>query len=167
MLNHKVLRTISLGSGFLLILGLCGCDAFVRKFTRKPKKENLPQVEMVLAPEEYKQTLTKEELYRQYFLYWKSWQDELIEALLRGSNHKKQVSCANEALKNLAQLRIMLNENTRAQLDSHIAKLQELRDTIANDIYNSGVSSYRLSAERIKMRVLKEFSYPKIKDSLI
>ena len=34
--------------------GLVGCEAFVRKFTRKPKKEDLPRTEMVLTPEEYK-----------------------------------------------------------------------------------------------------------------
>jgi hypothetical protein len=152
---------------FSLILILGGCDAFVRKFTRKPNKDNLPKVEMVLAPEEYKQNLTKEELYRQYFLYWKSWSDELIEALLHGANHKKQVSCANEALKNLAQLRVMLNDEMRAKLDQYIFKLNDLKDTIAKDIYNSDVSSSRLSAERMKMRILREFSYPKVKDSLI
>ena len=59
----------------LMIAGLVGCDAFVRKFTRKPKKERITKEEMVLVPEEYKSTMTQEQMYRQYFLFWQSWQD--------------------------------------------------------------------------------------------
>ena len=61
---------------FVMVCGLTGCEAFVRKFTRKPKKENLPQEELILVPEEYKgPNLTKEELYRQNLLFWGCWQD--------------------------------------------------------------------------------------------
>ncbi|MFA5150687.1 MAG: hypothetical protein WC433_07270, partial [Candidatus Omnitrophota bacterium] len=63
---------------YFLLFTLCGCEAFVRKFTRKSKKDKVP-VEMVLAPEEWKgPQMTKEEQYRQYFVFWQSWQDELI-----------------------------------------------------------------------------------------
>ncbi|MBM3255730.1 MAG: hypothetical protein FJZ08_05460, partial [Candidatus Omnitrophica bacterium] len=60
---------------YLLLVSFLGCEAFVRKFTRKSKKEDLHREEMVLAPQEYqKPKLSKEEEYRQYLLYWKSWQ---------------------------------------------------------------------------------------------
>jgi hypothetical protein len=151
-----------------LISNLIGCEAFVRKFTRKPKKDNLQREEMVLVPQEYKKPqLTKEEEYRQYLLYWKSWQDELIESLSGSTNHKKQVGCVNEALSNLAQLRSLLNAEKQKKLDVYMTKLKELQDSIVKDIYCKSSSRHHYSAERIKMNILRQFSYPQIKDSLI
>jgi len=68
----------------ILLSVLSGCETMARKFTRKSKKPGQP-VQMVLAPEEYKgPDMSKEELYRQYFLFWKSWHDELENALIQG-----------------------------------------------------------------------------------
>ena len=84
-------KIILLATCYLLLATLIGCEAFVRKFTRKSK--NPVEEVMVLAPEEYKgPQQTKEELYRQYFLFWKSWQDELIESLLQNKSNKKKVN---------------------------------------------------------------------------
>ncbi|MCM8783080.1 MAG: hypothetical protein NC909_01600 [Candidatus Omnitrophica bacterium] len=58
---------------FLLTFSFFGCDAFVRKFTRKPKKDTALQKEMVLVPEEYSSMFKdKEEQYRYYFSFWHS-----------------------------------------------------------------------------------------------
>lgn len=151
-----------------LLFAMLGCDAFVRKFTRKPKKENIPQQEMVLAPQEYKPPqMTKEEVYRQYFLYWKSWHDELINSLLTASSYKKQIDCANEAIKNLEELRLILQENMQKKMDIYINQLKDLKNEIAQDLYGNNISSNRLTAERIKRNILREFSYNKIKDYLL
>jgi len=151
----------------LLLTTLLGCEAFVRKFTRKPKKENLPQEEMVLQPEEYRAPeMSKEELYRQYFLFWKSWHDELIESLSRDANHKKQIDCADEAIKNLEHLRTLLNEDKQKKLDIYLIQLNDLKGLIIKDLYGNSIASNRQSAERIKRNILKEFSYNKIKDYL-
>ncbi|MDD4898991.1 MAG: hypothetical protein PHT31_02795 [Candidatus Omnitrophica bacterium] len=142
---------------------LSGCDAFVRKFTRKKKKENLPREEMVLEPQEYKQTMSKEQLYRQYFLYWQSWQDELVEALARSTNHKKQVSCADQAMKNLIYLRNMLGGEKQKQLDVLVAQLKDLQDAVKLDTYGTNAFINRGTADRLKMRIKREFSYDKVK----
>jgi len=148
--------------------GLLGCEAFVRKFTRKSKKENLPKEEMVLTPVEYKAPeMTKEELYRKYFLYWKSWHDELIESLSREINHKKQLSCIAEALENLEQLKNMLKDRARKNIDVFINRLSEAEAQIKNDIYGANAASYRVDLERIKRGILRDLSYGKIKDDLI
>jgi hypothetical protein len=156
---------------WILIFGFCilslGCDAFVRKFTRKPKKENLPERELVLAPEEYKGTqLTREELYRQYLLYWKSWQDELITSLSHGANHKKQIGCADEVIKNIKSLRALLNEERQKKLDIYIAQLESLKGSIAKDTYGNNIVNNRSTAERIKRNILRDFSFRQIKDYL-
>jgi hypothetical protein len=151
-----------------MLSGLCGCEAFVRKFTRKPKKENIARVEIVVAPEEYRgPRLSKEELYRQYLLYWKSWQDELITSLSGGANHKKQIGCVSEAIKNLLNLRALLNEEKQKKLDIYIGRSNDLKDLITKDSYGSRIAGNRQNAERIKKDILRDFSYNKIKDNLI
>lgn len=164
----KIKKIFYISGICFLILNLIGCDAFVRKFTRKKKKENLPQEEMVLVPEEYKSPqMSKEELYRQYFLFWKSWQDELSESLLQRKSQKKQIDCAEEAIKNLVSLRGLLNEEKQKKLDVYIVRLKGLKDEISKDLYSNNAASSYQSAERIKRNILKDFSYNKIKDFLV
>ena len=150
-----------------MIAGLIGCDAFVRKFTRKPKKEQISREEMVLVPEEYKSTMTPEQMYRQYFLFWQSWQDELIESLVQKRSNKKQVDCAQEALKNLANLRAMMKEDKQKKFDVYINDLKWLKDQITQDLYGTGAPGYARAAERIKRGILRDFSYNKVKKDLI
>lgn len=157
---------ISLITYSLVLSTLLGCEAFVKKFTRKPKKEQPPE-EMVLVPEEYPSLFkNKEEAYRQYFLYWKSWQDELINALLVGMSQKKQLSCADEAIKNLTEIKKLLIEEKQKELDSYIVELTNLRDNIKNDPYSNNAIKNRSTAEMLKRNVLQDFSYLKIKNSL-
>jgi hypothetical protein len=160
-------KIILLVTSYSLLVTLVGCEAFVRKFTRKPKKENMPQEEMVIAPEEYKApVMTKEEQYREHFLYWKSWQDELIESLSSNTNSKKQLSCVNEAIKNLEQIRILLKAEKQKKLDIWINQLKNLRDALSSNIYGTSIDRNRLSAERIRRNIMQDFSYPKVKDYL-
>lgn len=160
-------KILLLVTSYSLLVTIIGCDAFVRKFTRKPKKENLPKQELVLVPEEYKPLrMTKEEVYRQYFLYWKSWHDELINSLSTGSSHKKQIDCANEAIKNLESLRPALQEAKQKKLDVYINQLKDLKNEIVQDLYGNNISANRLTAERIRRSILRDFSYNKIKDYL-
>ncbi len=173
--RKKMTRVVSTVLFCFIISNLIGCDAFVRKFTRKSKKERISREEMVLVPEEYKPTMTKEQMYRQYFLFWQSWQEELITSLtpmqsstspLQSSNNKKQVSCAQEAIKNLGSLRAMLNDGQQKKMDSYVDELKDLRDQIAGDFYGTNVSAYARRAERIKRGVMRDFSYNKVKKEM-
>ncbi|MCX5702408.1 MAG: hypothetical protein NTW64_05510 [Candidatus Omnitrophica bacterium] len=150
-----------------LIINLLGCDAFARKFTRKSKEDDLPKEQMVLVPEEYKSNLTKEEEYRQSLLYWKSWQDELISSLSTGANHKKQIDCVSEAIKNLMNLRVLLNTEMQKKLDGYIIQLENLKESISKDVYGNSIVNNRMTAERIKRNILRDFPYNKMKDSLV
>ena len=151
---------------YFVMLNLIGCEAFVRKFTRKSKKEELPQTELVLVPEEYRDTMGKEELYRQYFLFWKSWHDELINSLSVGANHKKQIGSADEAIKNLEQLKVYLNAEKQKKLDIYLDQLKTLKELIVKDAYGSNCSVNRYTAENIRRSILREFSYSKMKNFL-
>src|SRR3989338_2775293 len=153
---------------FFLVIDFVGCEAFVRKFTRKQKKDNIPQEEMVLAPEEWKgPQMTKEQMYRQYFMFWKSWQDELVESLLQKRSQKKQIDCSLEAIKNLLSLRVLLNTESQKKLDNYINQIKDLRDCLARDFYGNDTASNANKAERIKRNVLRDFSYNKIKNNLL
>jgi len=160
--KENISKTILLVASCSLLVTMLGCDAFVRKFTRKPKKEDLPKEELVLFPEEYKPTMDKEQVYRQYFLFWQSWQEELITALLRSGNHKKQVDCAEEAIKNLTSLKPLIKAEKQKKLDIYITQLKDLRDQIKMDAYSSRADVNIQEAERIKKGILRDFSYSKI-----
>jgi len=150
-----------------VLCALTGCEAFVRKFTRKPKKEDLPKEEMVLEPQEYKvPQMSKEESYRQHFLFWKSWHDELIESLSVGANHKKQKGCIKEAIKNLMYLKPLLSEQRQKGLEVYLEQLNDLKGLIDRDAYGINIAVHRHSAERIKINILRDFSYNRVKGDL-
>jgi hypothetical protein len=124
--------------------------------------------QMVLEPEIYKPpVMTKEEAYRQYFLFWKSWQDELISSLTTGASRKKQMSCTDEALKNLNGLREALQPEAQKKLDVYIGQMKELGQEISRDTYGGNSSRNRVAAESIRRGIMRDFSYNKIKDRLI
>jgi len=149
-----------------LIINLAGCEAFVRKFTRKSKKDKFPEKDIVLVPEEYKSNMTKEEQYRQYFVFWKSWQDELIAALVKGGSYKRQIDCTEEAIKNLVSLRALLIEEKQNKIGYYINRLNSLKEAISQDIYGYALDLNRQTAERIRRNILRDFSYNKIKGCL-
>ncbi len=166
-INFSLKQIVLLVTSYSLLVTSFGCEAFVRKFTRKPKREK-ETVQMVLAPEEYKgPQMTKEEIYRKYLLYWQSWQDELINSLSDNGSVKKHLDCLNEALNNLGHIRALLNDGKQKKLDVYISQLNELKDSIASDIYNADTARNSATAERIKRVILRHFSYSDIKDCLI
>lgn len=163
MRTKKVLCVLL--SGFLL-LGLAGCESFARKFTRKSKKTE-QAVEMVLVPEEYKgPNMTKEELYRQYFLYWKAWQDELINALAQKASLKKKVDCAEQALKNLVNMKMQLVVQAQKNFDPAITRLGGLLASLKSDVYGANDLANCRAAEQIKSDIQRDFIYPKIRNYL-
>jgi hypothetical protein len=162
----RIKRILSVLLFCFLLLDLLGCEAFTRKFTRKSKKSGVA-VEMVLTPEEYKgPNMTKEEIYRQYYLYWGSWQEELINALTQKSSLKKKVDCTQEALKNLVNMKMMLVADAQKNFDLEITKLNDLLINIKSDLYGANDSQNLQVAQRIKSSVHKSFIYPKIRNYL-
>jgi hypothetical protein len=168
---HKKITTF--GANIVLLIGCCwllfallGCEAFVKKFTRKPKK---PEVEEtpVLVPEEYSLSdISTEERYRQYFLFWKSWQDELINVLGSSTSHKKRGDCIKEAINNLEELLPFLFEEKQKELDVYLERLRQLENDINQDIYGTKLSAHKNKAEILKRNILRDFSYPAVENHL-
>ncbi len=161
----RVRKNIVLFSLLCLLFSTLGCEAFVRKFTRKSKKEK-PE-EMVLAPEEWKgPKMTKEEQYRQYFIFWRSWQDELMNSFTRNSPQKKKIDCAQQAIKNLAGMRSLLNESKQKQLDVYLKEMAELLSEIKSDLYGASADTFYRRTDKLKMNISEKFSYNDIKNDL-
>lgn len=162
----KIKKLIFLVVAYFLCINLIGCDAFVRKFTRKKKTTEGGEVEMVLAPVEYKAPfMTKEEQYRQSFLYWQSWQGELIEALTSSRNYKKTVDCVNQSLEQLNNLKLLLSGEYERKAAYYYNRLAALKGRIANDIYFNEVAVNRMDAERIRRDIFRDLSVAKVKNS--
>ncbi|MCM8792082.1 MAG: hypothetical protein NC826_02900 [Candidatus Omnitrophica bacterium] len=152
---------------FFLIFSFSGCDAFVRKFTRKPKKNISSQQEMVLVPEEYPSLFKdKEEQYHYYFSFWQSWHTEFINSLIEKTSHKKKISCLSAVINNLNILRDLLLDEKRADLEKYINELQILRDKLSKDIYTTQFNWYYNRAETLRKNILQNYSYSKIKNYL-
>jgi len=163
----KINKVLVLFLVSFICINLIGCEAFVRKFTRKPKKDKYQQEELVLSPVEYKApVMTPEQKYRQSFLYWQSWQDELIEALSTSKKRKKAIDCASQALKNLNDLSPLLDEKNQKILDNYAKQLNSLKDEIQSDIYGNRLDFSRLTAERLKRNVFRDLSITKVKGVL-
>jgi thiamine biosynthesis lipoprotein ApbE len=149
-----------------LLLDLLGCEAFTRKFTRKTKKADT-SVEMVLVPEEYKgPNMSKEDIYRQYYNYWSTWQDELINALTQNASQKKKIDCAQEALKNLIKIKMMVSDEAQKNFDPAIADLNNLLAYIKSDLYGQDDNRNRRVAEKIKTSIHDNLNYPEVKNYL-
>ncbi|MDI6606064.1 MAG: hypothetical protein QME65_02850 [Candidatus Omnitrophota bacterium] len=162
----KLKRFVFLCGLLTLVCGLLGCDAFVRKFTRPPKKKSISQEEMVLVPQEYT-NMDKEEVYRRYFVFWESWMDELINALELYPNYKKQVDCMERALKNLVYLKTLLNEEAQKKVDVYIARTIDLQAKIKGDPYADFRKDNATEAERLKLDLSRDLSYSAVKDSIL
>jgi hypothetical protein len=149
-----------------LLLDLAGCESFTRKFTRKSKKSD-QAVEMVLVPEEYKgPEMTKEELYRQYYLYWNLWQDELINSLIQNASLKKKIDCAQEALKNFTNMKMLLVIDAQKNFDAYLVKLNDLLERMKVDVYGTDNNRNLRVAEGIKAGIHQNFTYSKIRNYL-
>ncbi|MCM8790873.1 MAG: hypothetical protein NC938_04140 [Candidatus Omnitrophica bacterium] len=146
---------------FALVVGMTGCDAVQRKFTRKPKTTKMPRIYQV---KKYEKTPSPE-LYSKHFAYWQSWQSEIIQSL--GENAKKDRRCMDEILMQLGDMQNMLVKEKADELGKHIARLRQIRDTIYHqqiDRYNRGPVLTEL--EKQDRLIKKDFSVSKIKNYL-
>jgi hypothetical protein len=149
------------------VVSTVGCDAFVRKFTRKAKKKEVPVEELVLVPEQYaSESVSVADRAKQSFIFWKSWQDELSEALTHEASHKRKVSCVNEAIRNLEDLFSLLNDEKQKALKPVITSLEVLRVDIKNDLSGKSNVSNARTADRIRRKILREIPYSALLKSL-
>jgi len=118
-------RIIILFSAFCLLFSLCGCEAFRKKFVRKPKKEK--EIRTVTQIKEYKALYSPEVGYKQYYLFWRTSHEELLGSLqAQDRNRKRTIYSANKTVEHLRQMHDLLLPEKQKELGPFIAKQEAL-----------------------------------------
>ncbi len=142
-----------------IAVGLSGCDALQRKFTRK-KKETKP-IPRLYQIKKY-DIKPSAELYSKHYAYWRSWLSELIQSL--GQNQKHDVRCVNEALSQLHDMRNILVREKADGLTKHMKRIEGIRATIVReklDQFNS--NQVLIDLEREDRAIGRDFDVSRIK----
>ena len=150
-----------------LILVLCvssvGCAALQRKFVRKKKEKE--RYAPVITTFDYSKELRVDELYKKHYLFWKTWQMELIDNVDAGL--KKRTTCYDYTMKNLLEMKGYLKDPKSSELEVVIEEVK----TIDPEIREKNLSKnkqYRITKllERTLRQIEKRFSYSDVKDFL-
>ena len=141
---------------FTLIIGLTGCASFRKKFVRKPKKVEKPTP--IMQTKDYTQEYSHILLYKKHYLFWKYWQEELINSL--GSNRKKERRCARAALDELKTLGGYLNSEGKERLAPYIAELEIIsKEVLSKKPIGSKLTKLKRGLEKHKRNVQRSFFY--------
>ena len=150
-----------------IILMLCvsftGCAGLQRKFVRNKKKEE--RIMPVITTHDYSKELRADELYRKHFLFWKTWQSELIDRM--ETTYKKRGSCYDHTLASLMEMKKYLRDPKAAELEPFIAEIRSIDPNIREKRLSKS-AKYRMKQllERTKRQIEKGFSYSDVKQFL-
>ncbi|PIP68090.1 MAG: hypothetical protein COW92_02945 [Candidatus Omnitrophica bacterium CG22_combo_CG10-13_8_21_14_all_43_16] len=147
----------------LLCASIAGCAGMQRKFARKKKQEEKPLP--IVTTYDYAKEQRVDELYKKRFLFWKSWQGELIDRM--GDGYKKRTECYYELMQNLLEMQKYLNDQKYNELGVFITEIKSV-DPAVKKIDLRGSEQYRITQvlEKTKRLIDKRFSYTKVKDFL-
>lgn len=149
---------------FIICISLAGCGPqWKRKFVRKRAAEKPEQV-FVYEPKEYKRE-PNSELYKRNFIFWKSWQEELVNKL--GDNKTADLRSFEEALKNLDEMGGCLVEQKAAELREYRKKLEAFYNTYKSGDFDIVQSKWmRQDLNRLMLQIDKKFRYNRVKDAI-
>ncbi|MDP2980702.1 MAG: hypothetical protein Q8N67_01365 [Candidatus Omnitrophota bacterium] len=151
--------------GVIIALCICvaGCAGMQRKFARKKKEEEkqLP----IVTTYDYAKEQRVDELYKKRFLFWKSWQGELIDRM--GDGYKKRTECYDELMQNLLEMQKYLDDEKNKELEVFVTEIKSV-DPDVKKIDLTSSERYRIAQllEKTKRLIDKRFSYTHVKDSL-
>ncbi len=134
---------------------------------RKPKREKA--VEIIVNTQEYELTSSVDERYKKYFLFWRSWHEELLNLLdAPDGSRKGRVFAAKKIIENLEQMQKLLLPQTQRSFESFILEQKLLLRQL--DKYNlnpSQKSRIRHSLEKQRRQIQKKFNYRCVREHLI
>ena len=162
MFKHRYLRYAVI---LMFIITFVGCASLERKFSRKKNKEEDKAPAIITATYDYSKDRRIDELYKKYFLFWKSWQSELIDRM--DATHKKRVDCYANTMESLKEMKKYLKKEKEDKLQVIIAEIQSIEPSIDTAILseNKKYNIIRL-LEKTKREIENNFSYSDVKDSL-
>ncbi|MFC1630991.1 hypothetical protein ACFL2I_00345 [Candidatus Omnitrophota bacterium] len=150
----------------LQLVALSGCEAFRKKFVRESKKKK--EIRAVTQTIDYASDLTTEQTYKNYYLFWSSWHEELIVLVNdQNSNRKKQLYAARMIVENLTQMRKLLVPAKQEQLGVFIAEQEDIIKKLDKfQISHLEMLRIKSSLARQKKQIQKEFDYRSIQENL-
>ena len=147
----------------VLCISLAGCAGLQRKFTRQKKQEE--KIGPIITTYDYAKELRVDELYKKHFLFWKTWQSELIDRM--DDSCKKRIECYDEALENLKEMKKYLNDIKAQELEPFLSEITSIGPAIKKDrLTNSEKYKMQQLLEKTKRQIEKRFSYSDVKGSL-
>jgi hypothetical protein len=151
------------------LVSLSGCETLTRKFVRKSKAEKENVDEVIYSPQEYPaQIMSNNDMYRDYYTFWKGWHQELVDVLSEGQNHKKQVECINEIINNLNKMKDLLVPEAQEGLKRYIQRLSPIQQEIVAGRSNaSNFSTMKAQLESIRTKINNEYSAKKAQNYII
>ncbi|MFA4991723.1 MAG: hypothetical protein WC569_03995 [Candidatus Omnitrophota bacterium] len=148
---------------FMLCVSVAGCAGVQRKFARKKKEE--PKPLPIVATYDYAKELRVDELYKKHFLFWKTWQGELIDRM--GGGYKKRVECYDQIIANLIEMKKYLNDPKGLELEPFINEILSIDPSIRKiDLTRNETYRMRRLLEQTRRQIEKRFSYSDVKNSL-
>ena len=150
---------------FLLLTTLFGCEAFRKKFVRKPKEK---EVKIVVETYEY-EAEPVEETYKRFFLFWRAAHEEMINSLsTQDGNRKKLVFTAEKIIENLQQMRQLLMPQMQARLDTFISEQKDIaRQLNRFKLQHAQLIRIKSMLEKQRRQIQKEFNYKHIQEYLV
>jgi len=147
----------------VILLLLTGCAGLQRKFTRKKNKEE--KISPVVISFDYAKGLRVDELYKKRFLFWRTWQDELIDRM--DGAYKKRIECYDQAIMNLREMQKYLIGAKAEKLAPFIEEISVIDPDIRKKKLSKS-EQYGMTRllEKTKRQIDKQFSYSKVKDFL-
>jgi len=147
----------------MLIVETSGCAAFKKKFTRPRKEVKFEPV--YFEPEVYGKK-PNSVLYKQYYIFWKTWHEELISRI--DQTHQKAVRCASETVINLNSMKKFLAGEKADKLQAYIDEMTNVKGEL-NKRYLSSASKMRMKRklETAYRQIKREFAYKKVIDHIL
>lgn len=154
---------------YTLTVSGCGYEVFSRKFVRKKKKPTGPPAVYHIEPFVRPSNAT---IYSRAFLYWKTWEGELLTALSpvgypRAVNNLRVKECLQQAISNMDEMRGCLNENKAQALAAYIKELQQFDIFLEKqDLSDMTLARMRHDIESHKRNVDIRFSPSAVKSDI-
>jgi hypothetical protein len=144
-----------------VLINTAGCsEEWRKKFVRK--KKNVAKKPRIWQDKKYSNAPT-EALYTKHYNYAITWLSELTDDL--GKNNKRDLRSIEEALGQIYDMQNCLIADKAKQMDKHIKRLEQVRDTIKKGDLDQANKDYtRSTVEREERFLRSEFYYNKIKD---
>lgn len=145
----------------IIVLNVYGCASFRKKFTREKEKERPRPVILI---EDYNEDISREELYKKHFLFWKYWELELIDSLEQ-DNYKKQTLSVSETRDNLNSIVGYLIPEKADLIKPYSDGLEKIEAKIKRGFSSSlDRASLKQEVEKHQRMLEKELMYKKMKD---